>query len=97
MIRYFFCRHVIGTKGNDDNPGTEEKPFKTISKSRDVIRSLKNTTGLPDGGVVVTVIPGDYEFLDSPLEFTSEDSGTEKSPILYGFNTFYPNINNYEP
>ena len=44
---------ISGEKGNDNNPGSQDKPFKTIVKARDTIRNVKNTTGLPDGGITV--------------------------------------------
>ena len=72
---------ISGEKGNDNNPGSQDKPFKTIVKARDTIRNVKNTTGLPDGGITVTIEQGDYEFTDGPLEFTAEDSGTAKSQV----------------
>ena len=79
-----FCYFIYnaGSTGDDSNPGSQDKPFKTIVKARDTIRAIKNTTGLPSGGFVVTVVPGDYQFIDGPLEFTAEDSGTAKSPIM---------------
>jgi len=60
------------------------KPFKTLTYARDVIRQLKNTSGLPEGGVVVYVRSGDYDFLDGPFTLQGEqDSGKEGSPIVY--------------
>lgn len=63
--------------GRDVYPGTENKPFKTITKARNTIRYIKRKSGLPEGGVQINIHPADY----GPLELTSEDSGSESSPI----------------
>lgn len=74
----------VGTNGNDDNSGSQDKPFKTIKKARDNIRIMKNSTsGLPEGGIVVTIAAGDYDFTQGSLNFTNQDSGTPRSPITY--------------
>ena len=77
------CQHynIEGTTGDDRNPGSIEKPFKTLTRVRDIIRIVSNTTGLPEGGVTVTVAPGDYDFTKGPLQFTSEDSGDVREVI----------------
>ena len=67
-----------GVNGNDVNPGTEDKPFKTITKARDTIRSIKSKSGLPGGGIEVNIHPADY----GPLELTNEDSGSEACNIM---------------
>lgn len=36
---------------------------------------------LPDGGVVVNVREGNYQFLDAPFTLENVDSGTPNSPI----------------
>lgn len=40
------------------------------------------TADLPDGGVVVNVREGNYQFLDAPFSLESVDSGTPNSPIM---------------
>lgn len=70
----------VDTTGSDtDGNGTKEKPYATLERARDAIRSLKGD--LPDHGVTVWVKGGEYEF--SSLEFTAEDSGTADKPIIY--------------
>jgi len=34
--------YYIAPDGNDKNPGTKSKPFKTIQAARDAVRTLKN-------------------------------------------------------
>lgn len=70
----------VDTAGSDtDGNGTKEKPYATLERARDAIRSLKGD--LPDYGVTVWVKGGEYEF--SNLQFTDEDSGTPDKPIIY--------------
>ena len=72
----------LGTNGNDANPGSIDRPFKTITFARDYIRQLKNTSKFPVGGVVVNVRSGSYEFTSEPLSLTAEDSGEPNSPVV---------------
>ncbi len=74
--------YYVAKNGNDSNPGTIDQPFATIDHARDAIRDLKNTVGLPDGGVTVYVREGVYE-RETSLEFTNEDSGEEDKRITY--------------
>ena len=67
----------VATGGSDDNPGTKEKPFATLSKARDAVRELKGTT---QGPVWVLVRGGTY-YLGEPLVFGPEDSGTAEGPV----------------
>ncbi len=32
---------VVATTGSDDNPGTADKPFATLTRARDAVRKLK--------------------------------------------------------
>ena len=77
MVSHVSLYSCIGVNGKDTYPGTEDKPFKTITEARDTIRSIKKTSGLPNGGVQVNIHPADY----GPLELTSEDSGSESCHI----------------
>ncbi|MFO7937851.1 MAG: right-handed parallel beta-helix repeat-containing protein [Kiritimatiellia bacterium] len=80
----------VSPTGNDNFSGRQyemdadekEGPFTSLERSRDEIRKIKKTTGLPDGGVTVVIMKGRYE-RSSPLLLSEEDSGTEKSPIAY--------------
>ncbi|MGL4941737.1 MAG: right-handed parallel beta-helix repeat-containing protein [Thermoguttaceae bacterium] len=60
-------------------------PLPSLTAARDAIRKLKNENGgtLPDGGVEVVVENGTYSAAETVLALTAEDSGTEKSPIVY--------------
>lgn len=73
---------TVSPGGKDTNPGTTAKPFATLERARDQVRQMKTAGGLPSGGVTVELRGGVYE-LTQPFELGPEDSGTEKSPVVY--------------
>ena len=79
-VTAFAAEFFVAPDGSDDNPGTREKPFATLEKARDTIRKLK-AQGLP-GPVGVRLLPGEYR-VKSTFELTADDSGTDKTPIVY--------------
>ncbi|MCA0753539.1 Ig-like domain-containing protein [Paenibacillus sp. N4] len=74
--------YFVSENGSDSNSGTEESPFQTLEKARDVIRQLKQGPGLPDGGVTVYLRGGVYNRTGSFL-LGEQDSGTADKPIAY--------------
>ena len=73
--------HVV-PGGSDANPGTADRPLRTLERARDQIRALKKNEGLPPGGIVVELAGGRYE-RRTTFELTSADSGTPEAPIVY--------------
>ncbi|MBN1343831.1 MAG: right-handed parallel beta-helix repeat-containing protein [Phycisphaerae bacterium] len=73
------ARIRVAPNGDDAKP---EGPFATIQRARDEIRKLKKTTGLPKGGIEVTLAGGIYS-IAQPIALTAEDSGTADSPVVY--------------
>ncbi|MFC1739622.1 right-handed parallel beta-helix repeat-containing protein [Planctomycetota bacterium] len=72
----------VSPEGNNSWSGDSiDKPFVTIQKARDAIRSMKKESGLTQP-VTVYIRGGLYE-LSETLVFTLEDSGTEACPITY--------------
>lgn len=67
--------------GSDSNAGAKERPFATLARAREAVRSLKKT-GLPAGGVTVWLRGGTYP-LSGTFELTREDSGEKGSPVVY--------------
>ena len=53
----------VAVDGDDNNPGTLEKPFARITRARDAIRELK-TAGKFTGPVNVMVRGGTYRLFD---------------------------------
>jgi len=72
--------YFVAPNGNDQNPGTREKPFATLARVQDAIRE-KIKAGLA-ADITVLIRGGTYE-LKEPLVFGPEDSGTEKFSIAY--------------
>ncbi len=72
----------VATEGSDSNAGTVSSPFKTLIRARDAIRSMKINGQLPEGPIEVLIHSGHYR-VETPIEFTEEDSGSQNSPIVY--------------
>ncbi|NIA31904.1 MAG: hypothetical protein GWP06_18585, partial [Actinobacteria bacterium] len=79
----------IATNGNDSWTGTLQEPnmektdgpFATIARAQEEIRKLKAENKLSKP-VSVFIRRGTY-FLNSPIIFKPEDSGTKKCPVSY--------------
>ncbi len=67
--------------GRKAAPAGDDGPFATVARARDAIRELR-AKGAPKAPVVVLLRGGTY-FLDAPLVFTPEDSGTAEAPVVY--------------
>ena len=74
--------YVSASKGNNDNPGNEKKPFKTIQKAADVMVAGDNCL-IDDGNYRETITLKKSGTKEKPISFTAmEDadviiSGTE--------------------
>lgn len=71
---------VVAPRGSDRNPGTLAKPFATLARARDAVRSLRQAQ--PHREVLVLVRGGTYR-LARPLVFTPEDSGRAGGSVTY--------------
>lgn len=67
----------VSIDGDDNNPGTEISPLRTIEKARDLAISLNE-----NGKVDVIFQNGTY-YLSQPVVFTSEHSGSKEYPVTY--------------
>ena len=71
---YLYAQDIyVATNGNDNNPGTKEKPLGSLIGARDLIRKLDT-----QDTVFVKIAPGDY-FITSPLILTEQDD----NPIIF--------------
>jgi hypothetical protein len=71
--------YYVSPSGSDANDGTVGSPFQTITKARDVVRTVNaNMTG----DIYVYLRGGDYR-ITSPLTFEVKDSGTGSHRIYY--------------
>jgi hypothetical protein len=62
-------------------PGEDEGPFATVDRAREAVLALLRTLDRPRP-VRVVLRSGTY-YLDSPLEFGPEDSGSRNAPVVY--------------
>lgn len=67
----------VSPAGNDQNPGTLNAPFATLHRAQQAVRHSSRSRP-----VTVFVRGGTY-YLESPLTFVAEDSGSPKSPVVF--------------
>jgi parallel beta-helix repeat protein len=65
----------------EPNEDKTDGPFATIARAQKAIREIKSGGDLK--GPVIVKIRGGIYWLDDPLVFTPEDSGTEENPVIY--------------
>lgn len=72
----------VAASGDDRNPGTKEKPFATLERARDEIRTRKSAR--PDARKPVTVFVrgGTYRVAET-FQLNSGDSGAPQAPVVY--------------
>ncbi len=71
--------YVMGN-GDDNNPGTKEKPFRTILKAIESVREI--TSSAYASGIVVWIGGGTYN-LDETIVMGPSDSGPDKGLVVY--------------
>lgn len=69
----------VDTNGDDANPGTRGKPFKSIAAAQAAVRSDPNRGRTP----ITVVVGGGTYHVGKTLTFTSADSGTQAAPVKY--------------
>ena len=71
----------VATDGDDRNPGTLARPFRTVERARDAVRELKQGDRF-NRALTVMIRGGTYQ-LSQSITFSSPDSGTAQFPITY--------------
>ncbi len=71
----------VSPTGNDEWPGTNSEPLKSLNGARDKIRQLR-ANSICDDTIRVIVKEGQYQ-LKSTFTLKPEDSGTKSAPIIY--------------
>lgn len=66
----------VSPTGRDDQPGTREQPFATVTRARDAARRIR-------GESVTVYLRGGVHYLAAPVVFRPEDSGTKNAPVVY--------------
>ena len=69
----------VSLAGNDSNDGSAAKPFKTLARAQQAVLEKNDTM---TGDIVVQIAAGTY-YLENPINFTSEDSGTNGFRVIY--------------
>jgi hypothetical protein len=69
----------IAPNGSDTNPGTADKPFATLERARDAIRTSK--AAHPGEANSILLHGGEYH-LKKPVVFTPADSGLPGKPLV---------------
>lgn len=70
----------VSQEGDDANSGNKDAPFKSVNKAKDAVRSQLQANSRKT--IIVNIGGGRY-FMDTPIVFTSEDSGKENYPVIY--------------
>jgi hypothetical protein len=77
----------VSPHGNDNwsgklaEPYGYDGPFATVAHARDSVRASLKASKQPKS-IHVVLLGGTY-YLDSPLEFGPDDSGTRQAPVIY--------------
>lgn len=69
----------VSPAGKDANPGTKEKPFRTITRARDAVRLVNQRM---TGDIQVYLDGGDYP-VEKPILFAPADSGMNGHQVIY--------------
>ena len=67
----------VGPGGDDGDPGTAERPFATLVRAQQAVRARAEGRG------ATVLLQGGTYYLDEPLVFTSADSGSVDSPVVF--------------
>lgn len=82
---------IVATNGNDDWSGTlaapnrakTDGPFATLERARQAVRNLRAVVRLSGPRPFVVAVRGGTYFLEKPLTFTPDDSGSPGSPTVF--------------
>lgn len=69
----------VNQEGQDNNPGSAEKPVKTVKKAQELVRELSPSA---KDDITVHLGPGTW-VIDEPIIFNSEDSGTNGFTVTW--------------
>lgn len=69
----------VAPNGHDENPGTQARPFATLTRARDAVRQLNRSLGQD----IKVVLRGGRYLMEQPLVLEPQDSGNETTRIIY--------------
>jgi hypothetical protein len=67
--------------GKRADPSEKDGPFATVARAREAVRELRRS--LKEQRPTRVELRGGTYYLDAPLVFDAEDSGSEKAPVVY--------------
>jgi parallel beta-helix repeat protein len=73
-------RIYVAVDGDDGHPGTKEQPLATLQQARELARERQ---AVDQPAPIEVIVRGGIYYLDEPLVFTPEDSGSFIYPITY--------------
>ncbi len=73
---------VVSPDGKDSNPGTRAMPLRTLTRARDVLRTLRGTAANV-GECDTVLLRGGVHRLDSTFVLESRDGGSRSFPVRY--------------
>jgi hypothetical protein len=77
---YSKMEFYVSPSGNDSDPGTSDRPFATLDRAKNAVCAFKiHKTEME---VTVFIREGTY-YLEEPLVFAPEDSGSKEHPVTY--------------
>lgn len=71
----------VSTSGNDTNSGTKELPLASLNGAVSRLRTMRKVQTFTDQ-VEVIIGNGEY-YLTEPVVLNSDDSGSDKSPVIF--------------
>lgn len=71
--------YYVAPEGADNNPGSFEKPFKSLARAQAEVRGCDDRGKKP---ITVYLREGTH-YLNESLRFTAEDSGSPDAPVTY--------------
>ena len=72
----------VSPDGDNNQPGTREKPFQTLKRARQAVRQLRVSPEEPTETVTIWLEPGTYVFRET-FALDQRDSGTAQHPVVY--------------
>lgn len=74
--------YYVSPVAKKNGTGSKRSPFESLESARDAIRTLKKKDGLPQGGIQVILLEGNYS-MEKAFTLDEQDSGTPEAPIVY--------------
>ncbi len=89
-FQVFAVTLYVSTKGNDNDPGTKEKPFATLQKALRAAREIRRLNQLPHGEFILITMYGGVYQLSEPIVIRPEDSGKNAPTLVMAAENEYP-------